>query len=114
MSTCSSAPPGRWCSAIRSDVTLVEFFDYNCAYCKRAHADMMKLLDGRQNLRIVLKEFPVLGEGSVAAAQVGDAVNIVAPDRYAEFHGKLITEHGQANAERALAVAEEMGLDWPR
>ncbi|MEO8668928.1 MAG: DsbA family protein, partial [Bauldia sp.] len=63
------------------------------------------------NLRVVLKEFPVLGEGSVAAAQVAVRVNQIAPERYAEFHDKLISERGQVNGERALAVAEEMGLD---
>jgi protein-disulfide isomerase len=53
----------------------------------------------------------VLGEGSVAAAQVAVRVNQLAPERYAEFHDKLISERGQVNGERALAVAEEMGLD---
>jgi protein-disulfide isomerase len=91
--------------------TLVEFFDYNCGYCKRAHADMKKLLEEDKNLKVVLKEFPVLGPGSVEAAQVGAAVNEIAADRYAEFHDKLIGERGQVNGERALAVAEEMGLD---
>jgi protein-disulfide isomerase len=93
------------------DVTLVEFFDYNCGYCKRAHADMKKLIADDKNLRIVLKEFPVLGEGSVAAAQVAVRVNMLYPDRYSEFHDKLILSQGQIDGPRALAVVEEMGLD---
>jgi len=93
------------------DVTLVEFFDYNCGYCKRAHADMKRLIEEDENLRIVLKEFPVLGEGSVEAAHVGAAVNMIAPERYSEFHEALLTERGQINGERALAVAGDMGLD---
>ena len=52
------------------DVTLVEFFDYNCGYCRRAHGDMLALLEGDPNLRIVMKEFPILGEGSVQASQI--------------------------------------------
>jgi protein-disulfide isomerase len=72
---------------------------------------MKKLLEEDKNLKVVLKEFPVLGPGSVEAAQVGAAVNEIAADRYAEFHDKLIGERGQVNGERALAVAEEMGLD---
>jgi protein-disulfide isomerase len=98
----------------KGDVTLVEFFDYNCAYCKRAHADMKKLIENDKNLRVVLKEFPVLGEGSMTAAQVAAAVSLVAPERYGEFHEKLLTERGQANSERAFAVAEEMGLDMAK
>jgi len=93
------------------DVTLVEFFDYNCGYCKRAHADMKQLLNDDKNLRIVLKEFPVLGEGSVEAAQVSIAVKMLAPEKSAEFFDTLLDEKGQVNGAKALALAEELGLD---
>jgi len=93
------------------EVTLVEFFDYNCGYCKRAHADMKRLLDEEPSLRMVLKEFPVLGEGSVEAAHVSAAVHIAAPERYIEFHDALLVGPGRADGARAFAVAEEMGLD---
>jgi len=56
------------------NVTFVEFFDYNCGYCKRAMADMLKLLKDDSNLKVVLKEYPVLGEPSAEAAQVAVAV----------------------------------------
>jgi protein-disulfide isomerase len=95
----------------KGDVTLVEFFDYNCAYCRRAHADMKSLLDSDKNLRFVFKEFPVLGDGSVQAAQISIAVHLVAPDKYVEFHDALISEKGQVDGARALAIAEEIGLD---
>jgi protein-disulfide isomerase len=95
----------------KGDTTLVEFFDYNCGYCKRAHADMKRLLEEDKNLRVVLKEFPILSPGSVEAAQVGAAVAIVAPDKYWEFHDALITERGQVDGARAMAVVEDLGLD---
>ena len=95
----------------KGDVTLVEFFDYNCTYCRRAQADMKQLMATDKNLRIVMKQFPVLGEGSLEAAQVGIAVHAIAPDRYFDFHDALLGERGQVNGERALAVAEEIGLD---
>ena len=95
----------------QGDVTLVEFFDYNCGYCKRAHADMKRLIEEDKNLRFVLKEFPVLGDGSVEAAHVGAAVNLTAPDKYFAFHDALIAERGQVNGARALAVAGDLGLD---
>jgi protein-disulfide isomerase len=91
-------------------ITVVEFFDYNCGYCKRALDDTLALLD-HDDVRIVLKEFPILGPGSVEAARVGIAVNAVAPDRYLDFHRALLTGNGQADARRALAVVEELGLD---
>lgn len=93
------------------DVTLVEFFDYNCGYCRRAHSDMTRLIEEDPNLRVVLKEFPVLGEGSVQAAQVASAVLQVAPEKYGEFHEAMLTEPGQVDGPTALAVAEDVGID---
>lgn len=93
------------------DVTLVEFFDYNCGYCRRAQADMQQLIADDPNLKVVLKEFPVLGEGSIEASQVSIAVRILAPAKAGEFHDALIAQSGQVNADIALAVAEELGLD---
>jgi len=97
-------------------VTMVEFFDYNCAYCKRAMSDMLTLLKNDNSLRVVLKEFPVLGEGSVEAARVAVAVRMQDPtgQKYLEFHQKLLGNRGEANAERALAVAKDVGLDMDR
>ncbi len=92
-------------------VTLVEFFDYNCGYCKRAHSDMTKLIGDDPDLKVVLKEFPVLGQGSVEAAQVAVAVNSVAPEKYANFHETLLLGRGQANRASALAAAKEVGID---
>jgi protein-disulfide isomerase len=60
----------------QGDVTVVEFFDYNCGYCKRAMADMTDLMKGDSKIKFVLKEFPVLGEGSTQAAQVAVAVRM--------------------------------------
>lgn len=93
------------------DVTLVEFFDYNCGYCKRAMDDMLRLLDEDKNLRIVLKEFPVLGQGSVEAAQVAIAVAAVDSSKYLDFHKVLMGGRGQANRARALDAAKKAGLD---
>jgi protein-disulfide isomerase len=93
------------------DVTLIEFFDYNCGYCRRAQADMQQLIADDPNLKVVLKEFPVLGDGSIEASQVSIAVRVIAPDKAGEFHDALIAQSGQVNGEVALAVAEELGLD---
>ena len=95
----------------KGDVTLVEFFDYNCAYCKRAHADMKRLIADDPNLRVVLKEFPILGDGSVQAAQIAVAVLLTAPEKYSDFHDQLITEKGPVDGAKALAVAEGLGID---
>ena len=95
------------------DVTMVEFFDYNCGYCKRAMTDMFTLLKDDPKLKVVLKEFPVLGPGSVEAAQVAIAVQMQDPTgkKYLQFHQKLLGGRGQANKASALAVAKEVGMN---
>ncbi len=100
----------------QGDVTFVEFFDYNCGYCKRALSDMLELVKADANLKVVLKEFPVLGQGSVEAAQVAAAVHMQdrSGKKYLEFHQKLLGGRGQADRARALAVAKEVGLDVAR
>src|SRR6516164_595910 len=101
----------------QGDVTLVEFFDYNCGYCKRAMSDMLELLKTDPKLKFVLKEFPVLGEGSVQAAQVAAAVRMQdksSGKKYLEFHQKLLGGRGHADLARALAAAKEVGLDVAR
>jgi len=100
----------------QGDVTLVEFFDYNCGYCKRALADMLNLMKEDAKLRVVLKEFPVLGPGSVEAAQVAVAVRMQdsTGKKYLEFHQKLLGGRGPADRAHALAVAKEIGLDMAR
>ena len=100
----------------QGDVTMVEFFDYNCGYCKRAMADMLELMKNDPNLRVVLKEYPVLGPGSIEAARVAVAVRMQdkTGKKYLEFHQKLLTGRGQADKARALSVAKEIGLDVAR
>src|SRR5215472_8059627 len=99
----------------QGSVTMVEFFDYNCGFCKRALGDMLDLIKSDSNPKFVLKEFPVLGEGSVEAARVAVAARMqdATGKKYIEFHQKLLGGRG-ADKARALAVAKEVGFDMPR
>lgn len=96
----------------KGDVAVVEFFDYNCGYCKRALADMDALLKADPKLKFVMKEFPVLGPGSVEAAKISIAVRMQDKQgtKYLDFHRRLLNGRGEANRERALAAAKEAGL----
>jgi protein-disulfide isomerase len=98
------------------DVTLVEFFDYSCGYCKRALPDMLALLRDDPKLKIALKEFPILGPGSAEAATVSVAVRMQDSDgkKYMAFHQQLLGGPGPVNKERALAAAKDQGLDMNR
>jgi len=105
-----------WTGAAAPEVILVEFFDYNCGYCKRAMADMLDLIKADAKVKYVLKEFPVLGEGSVEAAKVAVAVRMQdkTGKKYLEFHQKLLGARGAADKARAIAVAKDVGLDVAR
>jgi protein-disulfide isomerase len=100
----------------QGNVTFVEFFDYNCGYCKRAMSDMLTLMKDDPKLKVVLKEFPVLGPGSVEAAQVAVAVRMQdkSGQKYLEFHQKLLGGRGQADKAHALAAAKDAGMDMGR
>jgi len=93
------------------NVTFVEFFDYNCGYCKRAMDDMLTLMKDDPKLKVVLKEFPVLGPGSLEAARVAVAVRMQNPKKYLEFHTKLLGGRGAADEAHALAVAKDIGMN---
>lgn len=95
------------------DVTLVEFFDYSCGFCKRALADKLALIETDPKLRIVLKDLPILGPNSMDAARVAIAARVQdgGGQRYLEFHKKLLGDRLPPNKERALAFAREVGFN---
>jgi protein-disulfide isomerase len=99
----------------QGDVTLVEFMDYNCGFCKRALEDVRTLAKDDPKLRVVVKDFPILGPDSVEASRAAIAVkNQLKGDKYTEFHTRLMTTKGRVNAARALEIAKELGADVER
>ncbi|WP_413599722.1 DsbA family protein [Brucella ceti] len=93
------------------NVTVYEFFDYNCGYCKRALPDMEAILKKDPNVRYVLKEFPILGPDSMRAHVVSQAFKALMPEKYPEFHEMLLGGHGRATEESAIADAVKLGAD---
>jgi protein-disulfide isomerase len=71
-------------------ITLVEFFDYNCGYCKRANATLKALIEANPNMRVVYKEFPILTTTSMTAAEASLALNELHPEKYEVFHRQLL------------------------
>ncbi len=91
------------------DVTVVEFFDYNCGYCKRGLPQVQKLVADDKKVRVVFKELPILSKGSEEAARVALAAK--RQGKYWEFHQAMLGFKGQANEASALTVAQSLGLD---
>ncbi|MGB0800092.1 MAG: DsbA family protein, partial [Planktomarina sp.] len=91
------------------DVTVVEFFDYNCPYCKRAAPVVKNVIAGDSDVRIVYREWPILGEGSDFAARAALASRN--QGKYEEFHWALMALNGRATEASVLKVVRELGLD---
>lgn len=94
------------------DITLVEFLDYRCGYCKRAHGEVAKLLETDGNIRLIVKEFPILGEQSLLASRFAIATKQVAgADAYKGIADALMTLDGEINMRNLRRLASTFGLD---
>jgi protein-disulfide isomerase len=96
----------------KGDVTVIEFFDYNCGYCKKALPDLAGVIEKDKNVKVILKEFPILSKGSEETARVALAAKM--QGKYWEFHRAMLDSSGQANEATALKVGEKIGLDVTR
>ncbi len=98
---------------VNGDITVVEFFDYNCGYCKRAFGDMAKLIEKDSKVRLVLKELPILSKGSEEASKVALAAKL--QGKYWEVHRALINLRGELNEQTSLKAIEKIpGLDMAK
>jgi protein-disulfide isomerase len=98
----------------KGDVPVLEFFDYNCGYCRRAVADVTKLVNSEKQVRLILKELPILSKGSEEASRVALAVKMQGPDKYWAFYRAMFGNQGQANEASALRTAEKVGVDMAK
>lgn len=96
---------------LSGDVTVVEFFDYRCGYCKRVHDTVADTVKDDGNVRLVYKEFPVLGPKSVTAARAALGVFFNTKEKYASFNDALMRSRGDLNEARVLEIAKSIGLD---
>lgn len=95
----------------KGDVTVVEFFDYNCGYCKHLLPVVSELLAKDKNVRVVFKEFPILSPSSQLASKAGLAVHRLAPEKYFDFHRELMQQKGELTEALLLDTAGKLGLD---
>lgn len=93
------------------DVTLVEFFDYHCGYCKHLLPAITQLLKEDTKLKVVFKELPILTDDSKLAAKAALAVNEIAPKKYFEYHTALMGMSGQYTEDNLAEAAKKLGID---
>jgi len=94
-----------------ADITLVEFYDYHCGYCKHFLPVITEYMKEDKKIRVVFKELPILSEDSVTAARAAIAVNRIAKAKFFEFHTALMTEKGKFDEPRLLEIAKKIGID---
>jgi len=94
------------------DVTIVEFFDYQCPYCKASSTTLAQLLAEDNGIRLVLKEFPVLGDDSILASRA--AVASIAQGKYWAFHQALLAHRGGFDVPTLKNIARSVGMDADR
>jgi protein-disulfide isomerase len=95
----------------KGDVTVVEFFDYRCGYCKQVFPAIQELLKTDGGVRYVFKEYPVLGPDSVVASRAAMAVWKMNPSQYLPFHSALMSSRGQLSEARIFEIATGLGID---
>jgi protein-disulfide isomerase len=94
------------------DVVIVEFMDYRCGYCRRAHPEVADLIELDGNIRVIVKEFPILGEASVLASRFAIATRIALGDAaYVTIHNALMEMRGDVSQPALMALADDVGLD---
>ncbi|KAB2849365.1 MAG: DsbA family protein [Hyphomicrobiaceae bacterium] len=103
------SPSSPIAGAEKGEITVVEFFDYNCGYCKRAMPDVAKLIEGDKKVKFVFKELPIFGKDSEAAARVALAAS--KQGKYFELHRALLEYKGKVDEARSLELAKKLGLD---
>ena len=94
------------------DVTIVEFLDYKCGYCKKAYQEVEKLLESDGNIRFIVKEFPILGEQSDLSSRFAVAVlQLAGPEAYEKTHNAMMAFRGDFTLESLSRLAKDQGLD---
>ena len=93
------------------DITIVDFSDYRCPYCKKAHTEIQALIKSDGNIRIIYKEFPILGPDSVTAAKFALATLLLAPNSYEDVKASLMAMRGKPNEATLTSLAKTLGLD---
>ena len=93
----------------KGSINIVEFFDYRCGYCKRVLPVLMKLISTDKNIRLIYKEFPILGPKSIVASKAGLSAWILDKSKYQDFHKALMNSKGMLSESRIMKLASNAG-----
>ena len=94
-----------------SNKTIVEFFDYNCSYCKKAHLDLKKIISDDKNIKVIYKNYPILSENSLKLAKYALIISEIDKKKFVKFHNLILTNKGMINDEVLNSILSKLDID---
>ena len=94
-----------------SNKIIVEFFDYNCSYCRRAHLDLKKIISEDKNIKVIYKNYPILSENSINLAKYALIISEIDKKKFIQFHNLILTNKGMINDESLNSILIKLDLD---
>ena len=94
-----------------SNKIIVEFFDYNCSYCRRAHIDLQKIISEDKNIKVIYKNYPILSENSVKLAKYALVISEIDKKKFVKFHNSILSKKGMINDEVLVSILKELNID---
>ena len=106
-----SSANGMFSGNVKSENIIVEFFDYNCSYCKKAHQDILKIKQNKKNVKIIYKNFPILSENSKKLAEIALVIAKDSNEMFNKFHNLLMSKKGPVSKEYLKNLLDDLGYD---
>jgi len=95
----------------RSNKIIVEFFDYNCSYCRRAHLDLKKIISEDKNIKVIYKNYPILSENSLKLAKYALIISEIDKQKFIKFHNLILTNKGTINEDVLNSILKQINID---
>jgi protein-disulfide isomerase len=106
-----SSENGMYSGSVKSENIIVEFFDYNCSYCKKAHQDILKIKQNKNNVKIIYKNFPILSENSKKLAAIALVIAKDSNEVFNKFHNLIMSKKGPVTKDYLKGVLNDLGYD---
>ena len=106
-----SSENGMYSGNVKSENIIVEFFDYNCSYCKKAHQDILKIKQNKNNVKIIYKNFPILSENSKKLAAIALVIAKDSNEVFNKFHNLIMSKKGPVTKDYLKGVLNDLGYD---
>ena len=102
---------GMYSGNLESKNVIIEFFDYNCSYCKKAHKDILKIEENEKNVKVIYKNFPILSESSKKLAEIALLIAKESNEKFNKFHNFIMNKRGLVNKDHLKDILDGLGID---